>query len=85
MQCPKYSAKFSSFNNFLFANKNTKNAVDFLKQNLMAVSFEDQPLELARPSTMKRSNFWNPSLRDIYNVLVHGSLSLTLFFWLCYV
>ena len=49
VQCLKYSAKFSSFPQFLFSNKNAKKLVDFLKQNLTAVSFEDQPLDIDLP------------------------------------
>ena len=49
VQCPKYSAKFSSFAHFLFSNKNAKKSIAFLKQNLTAVSFQDQPLDIDLP------------------------------------
>ena len=49
IQCPKYAAKFSSFPDFLLSKNNTKKSIDFLKQNLTAVSFEDQPLDIDLP------------------------------------
>ena len=49
VQCLKYSAKFPSFPQFLFLNKNAKKSIEFLKQNSTAVSFEDQPLDIDLP------------------------------------
>ena len=49
VQCSKYLAKFPSFTQFLFSNKNAKKSIAFLKQNSTAVSFEDQPLDIDLP------------------------------------
>ena len=49
VQCPKYSAKFPSFAQFLFSSKNAKKSIFFLKQNSTVVPFEDQPLDIDLP------------------------------------
>ena len=48
-ECPKYISKFSSMLSFHNLEKNTNKIITFLKDNPLAFTFEDEPIDLYEP------------------------------------